>query len=304
MPIDSITMGMEHQIRSTINMGMTVILIALHAMVLIAMPSLMAVSHWYALIMLPLLVVSSLQWGLIHEGIHKNLLPDAADNDRTSRLLAVMMGTSFHVLRFGHLMHHKLNRDWHSERVEKATGGSRAYYYANLFFGLYLGEVLTAMLLTTLPRKTFMRVARASFLKGYEEVAIAGERFFYDRGHVRFVRHDMLTVIVLYAAAFMIAGSHWTVLLGFLFARALVISFLDNIYHYDTPADNSKAGKELDLPEFASLALLRSNFHETHHLNPDVPWHALPQVHAQQGRCFDGSWMLHARLQLNGPAVA
>lgn len=295
---------MEHSIRTRANTAMTIALIALHALVLIAMPALLAVSAGYALLMLALLLMSSLQWGLIHEGIHKNLLPDISDNDRTSRVLAIMMGTSFHVLRFGHLMHHKLNRDWHSERVKKVTMGARSYYYANLFFGLYLGEVMTALLLALLPRRAFMRVARASFLKGYEDVAVAGERYFYARGNVRSVRRDMLTAFVLYAAAFALAGAHWPVLLGFLLARALVISFLDNIYHYDTPADNSKAGKELILPELASLILLRSNFHETHHLNPEVPWHALPKMHTAQGRCFDGSWMVHARLQLNGPAVA
>ncbi len=294
---------MQHAIRTTINLNITAALIALHALVLIATPPLMANSAWYVLLMLPLLAMSSLQWGLIHEGIHKNLSPDVADNDRMSRVLAILMGTSFHVLRFGHLMHHKLNRDWHSERVAQPTVGARAYYYANLFFGLYLGEIVTALMLTLLPCKQFMRLARASFLKGYDEVAIAGERFFYERGHVKFVRRDMVIAIGIYITAFMIAGAHWSVLLGFLFGRALVVSFLDNIYHYDTPDDNSKAGKELTLPEFASLALLRSNFHETHHLNPDVPWHALPQVHEAQGRSFDGSWVAHARMQLNGPSV-
>lgn len=294
---------MTYEIRSTANTSFTIILIALHALALIALPSLLNLSVWYALLLLPLLMMSSLHWGLIHEGIHKNLLPDAEDNDRTSRLLGILMGASFHVLRFGHLMHHKLNRDWHSERIENSSLGARAYYYANLFFGLYLGEVITSLLFTLLPQKRFMQFARATFLKGYEEVAIAGERFFFQRGNVEHVRNDMMASLAIYGGAFWFYGAHWPVLLGFLFARAMVISFLDNIYHYATPADNSKAGKELVLPEFASLFLLRSNFHETHHLNPEVPWHALPQVHVQQGRCFDGPWMLHARLQLNGPVV-
>lgn len=297
------TVAMIYPIHSTTNTGFTVALVALHALVLIALPAWLDVSAWYALVLVPLLALSSLHWGLIHEGIHKNLLSDAADNDRTSRLLGILMGASFHVLRFGHLMHHKLNRDWHSERIEKSSFGARIYYYANLFFGLYLGEVMTSLLLTFLPRRRFMQFARATFLKGYEEVAVAGERFFYQRGNVEHVRNDMLTTIALYGAAFGVYGAHYPVLLGFLFARALIISFLDNIYHYATPADNSKAGKELTLPELGSLILLRSNFHETHHLNPEVPWHALPHVHAQQGRCFDGPWMLHARLQLNGPVV-
>lgn len=293
---------MHYPIHSQTNTSCIVVLVALHAAILIALPELLNLSSGYALLLGPLLALSSLHWGLIHEGIHKNLLP-GDDNDQASRLLGVLMGTSFHVLRFGHLMHHKLNRDWHSEKVEHAGPAARAYYYANLFFGLYLGEVMTGLLLAFLPRKVFMKIARRSFLHGYDEVAVAGERFFYQRRHVDAVRSDMLAVIGIYGSAFWLYGAHWPVLAGFLFARALIISFLDNIYHYATPADNSKAGKELALPELASLVLLRSNFHETHHLNPEVPWHALPAVHAQQGRCFDGPWMLHARLQLNGPVV-
>lgn len=294
---------MNSRIRSRTNLFLSATLVTLHAALLFTLPALLVLSHWYALLILPLLFMSSLHWGLIHEGIHKVLLPATPANDRLSRVLGVMMGASFHVLRFGHLMHHKLNRDWHSERVNEPTPRARAYYYANLFFGLYLGEVMTSLLITLLPHRAFMRVARASFLKGYEEVAIAGERFFYQRNHIRYVRQDMFMAMALYGSAFWLFGHQWSVLLGFLFARALVISFLDNIYHYATPADNSKAGKELVLPELASLALLRSNFHETHHLNPDVPWHDLPRVHAEQGRAFDGSWMMHARMQLNGPVV-
>lgn len=294
---------MERLIRTRTNIVFMIALVLLHALVLFALPALLEVSAWYALLALPLVLLASLQWGLIHEGIHKNLLPEAKANDYASRGLGILMGASFHVLRFGHLMHHKMNRDWHSERVQSKSFGAHAWYYFNLFFGLYLGEVITSLMFTFLGQRRFMKIARASFLKGYEEVAIAGERFFFQRGQVSLVRRDMLTSIALYGTAFYVYGAYWPVLLAVLFARAMVISFLDNIYHYATPADNSKAGKELVLPEPASLFLLRSNFHETHHLNPDVPWHRLPEVHDMQNRPFDGRWMTHARMQLTGPVV-
>jgi len=293
---------MQSTIHLRANRAFIFALVTAHGM-LVLLPFLLPMSYLWAGLLTPLVLLSSLQWGLIHEGIHKLLLPDATQNERASRVLAVLMGASFHVLRFGHLMHHKMNRDWHSERVPAKTLLARSYYYANLFVGLYLGEMLTSILLTVLPRRTFMRVARASFLKGYEPVAIAGERFFYQRGNIRAVRTDTVVMLGFYATAFVLYGVYWPVLAVFLMTRAMVVSFMDNVYHYATPADNSKPGKELALPEWASLGLLRSNYHETHHLNPEVPWHQLPQVHAAQGRMFDGPWLAHARMQLAGPVV-
>lgn len=290
--------------RSATNLGFTAALVLLHALVLFALPVwLLRASPWWALAMLPLVLLSSAHWGLIHEGIHKNLQADAGRNEHLARLLAVLMGASLHVLRFGHLMHHKLNRDWHSERVERASLRTRADYYFTLFLGLYLSELLLSLMLALLPRRTFMALAHGHLLRDYPQVAVAGERFFYQRENIRPLRTDMACMLALYGAAFYAYGAAWPWLLAFIATRAVVISFLDNIYHYATPADNSKAGKELALPDWASRLVLRSNYHETHHLNPDVPWHALPHTHAAQQRAFDGAWLAHARQQLRGPVV-
>lgn len=288
---------------ASVNMGIAGSLITMHIMVLIALPFLLAWSPWWALTLVPAAAMSVVHWGLIHEAIHKLLFADSHANEQAGRLLGVLMGASFHVLRFGHLMHHKLNRDWHSERVAQRNWRTRLEYYANLFFGLYLSEFLTGLLLTVLPHRLFMRVARSSLLRGYEEVAIAGERFFWQRGNIHDVRHDVLAMLIVYGVSFWLYAEHWPVLLGFLAARAFVISFLDNIYHYATPADNSKAGKELSLPGGISRLLLHSNYHETHHTNPHVPWRDLPAVHTIQNRAFDGRWLTHARLQFAGPVV-
>lgn len=211
------------------------------------------------------------------------------------------MGASFHVLRFGHLMHHKLNRDWHSERIEQPGWGASLRYYVNLFFGLYLGEVVSSLMFAFLPRVWFMRIARATFLQDYPEVSIAGERYFYQRNHVALVRRDMLLMLVTLGVSASLYGAMWPILAAYVIGRGIVISFLDNVYHYATPADNSKAGKELQLSPTVARMLLHSNYHETHHLNPNVPWRALPRVHDEQQRAFDGPWFHHAALQLRVP---
>lgn len=303
MPQQKIGSVMAHGIAQRTNTTLIAALVALHLFVFIALPVWLMQSLWWSLLLLPLALLNIQHWGLIHEAIHKLLHPNAGLNEYGGRLLSILMGPSFHVLRFGHLMHHKLNRDWHSELVDRPTLGNRVYYYCNLLFGLYLGELITSVMFTFLPRKHFMRIARATFLKGYEEVAVAGERFFFERGNVRFVRRDMLLSLALVSVAFWHYDALWPVLAAFLFLRALVISFMDNVYHYATPADNSKAGKELIMPPLVSAALLHGNYHETHHLNPDVPWACLPDVHAQQGRDFDGAFLPHGLMQFSGPAV-
>lgn len=276
-------------------------IVAFHLLMLLALPFLLAHSLWWAMLIPALAFVHSTHWGLIHEGIHKLLNPDLATNERQSRLLGVLMGASFHVLRFGHLMHHKLNRDWHSEWVSERNLVNRVRYYGHLFFGLYGSEVLTSILVAVLPKERAIRLARRTALKHHPDVAIAGERFFYTRGHARLVRQDMAMSALLFAAAAWHFGAFWPFLLAFVAVRGLVISFMDNIYHYGTAEDNSKAGKELVLPAFYSRLLLHGNFHETHHLNPDVPWTRLPDCHNAQGRVFAGNFSEHGLLQFGGP---
>lgn len=275
-----------------------------HAVVLIVLPVyLLPQSLYWALLPLPFLWLANTQWGLIHEAIHKILYRNHTANEYAGRTLSILMGTSFAVLRFGHLMHHKLNRQWHSEHALSSRLSDRFYYYANLFFGLYVGEIIMGFLLAVLPRPLFLRLARATFLKHYPDVVVSGERFFYDRGNIHGLRVDIALVTLLYTGAFIAYGAYYPILIAYLLLRAFAISFLDNIYHYDTPADNTKAGKELTLVEPLSTLLLHSNYHETHHLNPSVPWRYLPEVHARQNRQFDGDFLTHGRMQFRGPVV-
>lgn len=277
----------------------------LHLSLLFVLPFLVAQSLWWVVPFLLLSWVNITHWALIHEAIHTLLHPSPETNERLGRGLSILFGASFHVLRFGHLMHHKLNRHWCSEYRAQAGLRARMKYYYDLLLGLYVSEVTTSLTMAALPRRVFMRIVRLTVARLQPEIGVAGERFFYARGHVRMVRADMAVSGVLHAASFLLYGVYWPVLAGLLLVRGAIISFFDNIYHYDTPADNSKAAKELMLPSRVSRLLLHGNYHETHHLNPQVPWYGLPALHRLHARRFDGGLAAQGLRQFRGPiAVA
>ena len=298
------TNDLHRSIPARANLMISAGIVLYHAFVLVALPLwLLPRNPAWGLVLLPLCWLNSTQWGLIHEGVHKLLLPNSRANETLSRLLSALLGASFHVLRFGHLTHHQLNRDWHSEYVQRRSLKAHFDYYWNLLVGLYVSEVASSLLLAVVPRATFVRLARTSFLKEYPQVAVTGERVFYERGAIRAVRQDALAVLLVYGAAFWLYGVHWPMLLGFLGLRALVISLMDNIYHYGTPRDNSRASKELSLPPLLAACILNNNYHETHHLNPLLPWSVLPVANREEDRGFDGGLLAHGLVQFSGPLL-
>lgn len=280
-----------------INSMISLLVILGNLAALFAMPHLLSLHKTWALLFIGTVWLTLAQWALLHEGIHKILFRNIHANELASRLIAILMGTSFHALRFGHLMHHQLNRKLHPE--QKISGVKDAFmYYLNLTVGVYAYEVIYGWILTLLPRHSCMDSSRAFFLKGYENVILSGERFFYIRGNIHHVRIDTVLSVALYAGAFYAYGAQWPWLVMFLAVRALVLSFMDNIYHFDTPRDNSKAGKELAVSPTLSMLLLHGNYHETHHLNPTVRWLNLPACNREQQRGFDGGLLEHGLYQL------
>ncbi|MGZ9271942.1 MAG: fatty acid desaturase, partial [Candidatus Binatia bacterium] len=90
-------------------------------------------------------------------------------------------------------------------------------------------------------------------------------------------------------------------LLGALAARALLISFLDNIYHYETPVSDVFFAKNLSLPKPLAGLLLNFNLHGIHHINPAISWIDLPKAFDAQAGKYHGGYFAAALRQLRGP---
>ena len=220
-------------------------------------------------------------------------------NEVASRMLSVLLGVSFHVLAFGHLMHHKLNRSWQSELVVQKTVKESASYYFTLLGGLYLTEIASSVLMACLPKRIVLAVAAKKKLLGDEHMLVAGRRYFYDKSNIAALRADTLCVIVLYAFAFIAYGAYYPLLMLFLLSRMIMISFMDNVYHYGTGMHIP--GKNLSLSLLVEKLLLHANYHGMHHASPHIPWLHLPKIHSEHGQDYDGSFLSHGFMQLRGP---
>lgn len=280
---------------------------ALFLVPLVALPH----SVWWGLALAPVALLTNSFWALHHEAIHGGFNDNRRVNVLAGRIMAILLGSSFHVLRFGHLTHHRYNRNpvdrpdvYDSARTTKAK--ARPQFLANLLFGLYLAEVL-APLVTWLPRPLIKRIL--DWVYAGEDVSLqairaTSYRLFLEPRHLRVIRTDALLAAMLMGLSAIAFGRYWLILAAFLAARAMLISVLDNVYHYGTPIDRPDFARNLSLPVPLQLLLLNMNLHRVHHRRPAMPWWALPAELRASKDSVDAPLFRRAIAQFAGPIAA
>ena len=269
---------------------------------LLVLPLVLPTSPWIiAAIIIALAPLNTPFWSLIHEGVHRNMHPNRTANEAWSRIMSIVFGASFHVLRFGHLMHHQYNRDWESEIYSppQKKWAVTINHYFKMLCGIYLVEVLLSYLVALTPKNMTQKVADRIFSDEHHRHAV--RQMLQKPGNVTRLRVDCAMIALLYGTAFFLYGSLWPLLILLISARALVISIMDNAYHYDTPPDNSIAAKELHVSPLMAKLILNFNYHLTHHKNAGLPWSELAKDHQQKNRSFDGDLVPALLAQFKGP---
>lgn len=266
-----------------------------------------ASAHW-AWLLLPLTLLTVTHWATIHEAIHGSLHPERAVNDRLGRALAVLFGSPFDVVRFGHLSHHALNGK-EADRPEvydpEATSGVlyRVVFYLRLLVGLYASELLSAPA-SLLPRRWLRPLVRRVFYEDRPEgrrMAERAERQLLEPGRLRATRTDALLIILLLGLAAWLYGAFWPLLVVALLGRAFMVSFMDNAPHYGGEMDDWGQGYDMRVPALVGALILNSNLHGTHHRHPNVPWRLLPRTFRRDGQSYAGNYLTVPWRQLKGP---
>lgn len=257
----------------------------------------------WAWTLVPLALLTNPFWSLIHEAIHDLFHPDRNVNAFFGRLLSIVFGAPFRILRMSHLVHHKLNRrpvegTEYYDRAGSTRARAAPGYYFQIFFGLYLAEVLSSVYFL-LPRRVLDRV-REKFMRP-EGVSGVLMQNWLGAESLRDIRIDGLLTISWLALAAFCYGAHWPLLVALLLARGFLISFLDNVYHYATPVDEVFFARNLRLPAGGAALLLNFNLHGVHHVNPAIPWSDLPEAFELEGGRYQGEYFAAALGQLRGP---
>lgn len=255
----------------------------------------------WALVTVPLMTTPF--WSLVHEAIHGTLLADRTRSDRCGRVMAVVYGAPFILLKTGHLLHHRFSRT-PRERVEiydpaKTTWAKVApVYYLRLVIGLYLLEVLS-LVLALLPAAALRRLA----VRTESPDTVAGlllDRIAADRNRVQF-RVDSALIVLLYGAAFLAYGTHAWMLALAIVGRALVVSISDNAYHYGTRLDAPLEAMNLRLSRPLERFALSFNLHDVHHRHPGLRWYELRPQFLSEGSPYHLGWFAAAARQFRGP---
>ncbi len=265
-------------------------------------------SAWWGFALIPVALATNSFWALHHEAIHGNFHPARRVNRRAGRAMAVMLGSSHRVLRFAHLMHHRNNR-YRLDRPDIYEADEGPYAVAKLRFlselllFLYASEVAVP-LLCLLPKAAVRRIV--DFVYRHPDPAVqsvksVAEQVFLQDRSLREIRIDALLGTALIAASAVCFGSCWPMLAVFLLGRGLLISTLDNVYHFGTPIDDPDFAMNLRLPLILRLAILNMNMHRVHHHNPDLPWWQLPVRFRQLGDGYDAGFIATAFRQFVGP---
>lgn len=255
----------------------------------------------YTILILFSTLFSYTLWALIHECVHGNFSNSRNESHRLGRILCILFGTPYQVVKTAHLMHHKYNRA-EGERIEYIEENSgpiriqKFFYYVRLFLGTYFLEVAGGFFLS-LPLSFTTKIAESiskfpvhkAFFKQIQKPEI-----------VRELRIDSLWILLLFGTAFYLSGSSFWFLLSVLFLRGFIVSFLDHSYHYGKELDNVYSSFNLSLPKSFSYLFLNFNYHRVHHHFPGCPWNRLPNQFENSRDTMDLSLFKQAFRQLRG----
>lgn len=239
-------------------------------------------------------------WLLIHEAIHYKLAPDRHRNDWMGRVLAVLFGCPFHILKVGHMTHHRYNRDV-VDTTELVPHDTRFFsvwsllYYARILGLLYVSEVIAplAFYCWRTFRRFMTRFAASPLVEGILDL--------FTRPMINIIRLDALLCFAALAALAAINRENLIPVALLLATRAFMVSYYDNAYHYGTDPVDPGAALNLAVPRWFRWLILNHNLHRTHHRYPLASWAVLPQLQVRDEDGFDGHLFTTGLAQLKGP---
>ncbi|WP_162918441.1 fatty acid desaturase family protein [Taklimakanibacter deserti] len=241
-----------------------------------------------------------MSWLLIHEAIHYKLLHNRQANDWLGRVHAILFGCPFHILKVGHMTHHRYNRS-ELDTTELVPRDTRHFllwwlaYYARILGGLYMSEVLAPLMFF------FWKRVRRVILAFTQNRAVATILDMFTRRMVETIQFDAVLSVGFIALQCYCNWDDLTPFVLLFFSRGLIVSFYDNAYHYGTDPNDPAAANNLSVPAFVKPFILNHNMHRVHHRHPLASWASLPDLFVADADSFAGALMGTGLKQLKGP---
>jgi len=244
-------------------------------------------------------------WSLLHDMMHRSFSQEKGVNELAGRFLSILLWIPFGPIRLGHLLHHRLNRSELDRSEVMAPGDGIVYrllYYVRLVIGLYLME-MASVFLVFLPENRIVsfaeRLARGN--ERHRRILVSNLKKEFSQNLLSRARIDAIAILSLAIGSFLLYGENWFVLVLILAGRGFLLSVQDNSYHYNTPLDDFRYGKNLRLSPFLQVLMLNFNLHRIHHRFPRLPWYVLAKKFKATGESYDGDYFCALFEQFRGP---
>lgn len=224
-------------------------------------------------------IVGNSIYSIIHEAEHRMLHPTKWVNDTLGVVMAAFFPAPYHLLRQGHLCHHRANRS-DDEAFDLYFEGDLPVVKWLKFYSIITGVYWMAVVASNIV------VLLCPFLlkRRYYEFDSHFAKFVevLDPRHTRTIQAEALLAIVLHALIVMGLGiplaSYAIVYLGFGFTW----SAMQYVHHFGTQRDVLEGSRNLWVLAPLDAVWLHHNWHLTHHKQPTIPWVYLPRLGREQ----------------------
>lgn len=250
------------------------------AMMLIFYGASLATTTWQVLLLaIAFAIVGNSVYSIIHEAEHRMLHPNPRVNDLLGTLMALFFPAPYHLIRHGHLCHHRFNRSDH-EAFDLYFEGDIPLVKWIKFYGIITGIYWVTVVLANVAVLVCPFLLKRKYLEFDQPIAEFVESL--DDRQWRLIKLEAVLAIVLHSLIVIGFGipllTYFLIYFGFGFSW----SAMQYVHHFGTERHVLRGTRNLWLLAPIDVVLLHHNWHLTHHQQPTVPWIYLPALGREQ----------------------
>lgn len=220
-------------------------------------------------------IVGNSIYSMIHEAEHGILHPDRRVNDAVGIAMALLFPAPFHLIRQGHLGHHRRNRS-DDEAFDLYFETDRPWLKWAILYGILTGFYWLLVVLSNL----VVVLAPGILNRKYFEFDRPSEAFMESLNprYLLWIRLEGLAACVLHVAIIWMLQIPVLVYACVYFGFGFSWSAMQYVHHFGTQRHVLHGARDLWIWRPIDLIWLNHNWHHIHHCRPTVPWIYLEQL--------------------------
>ena len=217
-------------------------------------------------------------YSIVHEAEHGILHPVKWINDAVGVCMALLFPAPFHLIRQGHIGHHRRNRS-DDESFDLYFEGDRPWLKCLILYGILTGFYWMLVASSNAVVMVYPSILSRRFFE-FDRPSVAFMDSLNPR-YLRLIQIEGLMACVLHVAIVWFLSipvwNYFWVYFGFGFSW----SAMQYVHHFGTERHVLRGTRNLWLFAPIDLLWLNHNWHLAHHEQPTVPWIYLPRLSAE-----------------------